>query len=243
MGWNPIKEAEKQARRAVSKIVNPAVDSAKRTVNQIGDQAKSGIRSVAQQAESGVKRVAHEAEGGLKQVGNEIENGVRTAGREVEQGLTEKLPELVEDALEDAMEAFAKSITSEGLRKVRSSLNSAHKKMTALREAKPGLVDAIDEVSFYVEFGPIKATYASFYSRSEGLSHVLSQPPDFKRSSIVGFFRATVPTSIDFGLSVQVVALVVGSKELGIGGGMGDIPGALAVELLDVILEAAGVPE
>ena len=47
-------------------------------------------------------------------------------------------------------------------------------------------MDAIDEVSFYVEFGPVKATYASFYSRSEGLSHVLSQPPDFKRSSIVG---------------------------------------------------------
>ena len=33
-------------------------------------------------------------------------------------------------------------------------------------------------------------------------------------------------------MSVQVVALVVGSKELGIGGGMGD-----TVELLDVILE------
>ena len=161
----------------------------------------------------------------------------------MEEVFVEKLPALVEEELQDAIEAFAKSLTSEGLRRVRSSLNSAHKKMTELRESKPGLVDAIDEVSFYVEFGPVKATYASFYSRSEGLSHVLSQPPDFKRSSIVGFFRATVPTSIDFGLSVQVVALVVGSKELGIGGGMGDIPGALAVELLDVILEAAGVPE
>ena len=115
MGWNPVKEAEKQARRAVSKIVNPAVDSAKRTVNQIGDQAKSGIRSVAQQAESGVKRVAHEAEGGLKQVGNEIENGVRTAGREVEQGITEKLPELVEDAIEEALKAAASGAVQRGL--------------------------------------------------------------------------------------------------------------------------------
>ena len=223
-------------------------------MNKLGDQLRSSIRNVAQSAEAGLKRVGHEiesgikgvgheVEGGLKTVGSEIEDGVRTANREVEEGLTEKLPELVEDAFEDAMEAFAKSITAEGLRKVRASLDSAHKKMTELREAKPGLVDAIDEVSFYVEFGPVKATYASFYSRSEGLSHVLSQPPDFKRSSIVEFFRATVPTSIDFGLSVQVVALVVGSKELGIGGGMGDIPGALAVELLDVILEAAGVPE
>ena len=252
--WNPKKEAEKAARRVVDKVVRPAADAAKRGLNSMGDQVRAGIRSVGHNVESslkrvgneiegGVKRVGDEVEAGIKQVGGEVEAGVRTAGREVEDGLTEKLPELVQEELQDAIEAFAKAITSEGLRKVRASLNSAHKKMTALRDSKPGLVDAIDEVSFYVEFGPVKATYASFYSRSEGLSHVLSQPPDFKRSSIVGFFRATVPTSIDFGLSVQVVALVVGSKELGIGGGMGDIPGALAVELLDVILEAAGVPE
>ena len=37
--------------------------------------------------------------------------------------------------------------------------------------------------------------------------------------------------------------MVVGSKELGIGGGFDEIGGALVVELLDAILEAAGVPE
>ena len=36
--WNPVKEAEKQAKRAVSKIVNPAVDACKRGMNQLGDQ-------------------------------------------------------------------------------------------------------------------------------------------------------------------------------------------------------------
>ena len=238
MGWNPIKEAEKAAKKAVNKIVNPAVDAGKRGVNQFADQAKSSIRKAGGEIEGGLKKVGHEAEDGIRSAGREVEEKANALQRELE-----SLPDKIEEELQDAIEAFAKSITAEGLRRVRSSLDSAHKKMTELRESKPDLVDAIDEVSFYVEFGPVTATYASFYSRSEGLSHVLSQPPDFKRSSIVEFFRATVPTSIDFGLSVQVVALVVGSKELGIGGGMGDIPGALAVELLDVILEAAGVPE
>ena len=104
MGWNPIKEAEKQAKRAVSKIVNPAIDAGKRSVNQIGDQVKSGVRSVGHEVESGVKRVAHEAE-----------DGIRTAGREVEEGLTEKLPDLIEDAIEDAMKAAASGAVQKGL--------------------------------------------------------------------------------------------------------------------------------
>ena len=78
-------------------------------------------------------------------------------------------PSLSQKELQDAIEdRFAKSITLAsplGLRRVQGRhLDSAHKKMTELRESKPGLVDAIDEVSFYVEFGPVKATYASFYS-------------------------------------------------------------------------------
>ena len=54
--WNPVREAEKQARRAVSKIVNPAVDACKRGMNKLGDQLRSSIRSTAQNAEAGLKR-------------------------------------------------------------------------------------------------------------------------------------------------------------------------------------------
>ena len=124
--WNPVKEAEKQAKRAVSKIVNPAIDAGKRGLNQFADQAKSRIRGVAQNAETGLKRVGHEAEGGLKSVAHEaegglrsveseIEDGVRTVGREVEEGITEKLPDLIEDAIEDAMKAAASGAVQKGL--------------------------------------------------------------------------------------------------------------------------------
>ena len=239
------RDTAREAENLAKKLANEAREEAMSVIDDIKNlekKAKKGLEDVANKAKNEVQSTANKAVGAVESAADKAKGEVEEQANIVKREM-EALPEKIEDELQDAFAAFAKSITAEGLRKVRSSLDSAHKKMTELREAKPDLVDAIDEVSFYVEFGPVKATYASFYSRSEGLSHVLSKPPDLKRSSIVEFFRATVPTSIDFGLSVQVVALVVGSKELGIGGGMGDIPGALAVELLDVILEAAGVPE
>ena len=124
--WNPVREAEKAAKRAVNKIVNPAVDACKRGMNKLGDQLRSGIRDTAQTAEAGLKRglreaeggiksVAHEAEGSLRRVEGEIEDGVRNVGREVEEGLTEKLPEMVEDAIEDALKAAASEAVQQGL--------------------------------------------------------------------------------------------------------------------------------
>ena len=116
MGWNPIKEAEKQAKRAVSKIVNPAVDAAKRGVNQFGRPGEVwASATLPKPLRGGLKRVGHEAEGGLRSVESEIEDGVRNVGREVEEGLTEKLPELIEDAIEDAMKAAASGAVQKGL--------------------------------------------------------------------------------------------------------------------------------
>ena len=111
MGWNPLKDAEKKAKRAIDKIINPAADSAKRAVNSVADGAKSGVRRIGQEAESTVKKVGHEVEDGVKHVGREAEDELRKAGREIEEGLTEKLPELVEDvAHEMAKEASKRSI-------------------------------------------------------------------------------------------------------------------------------------
>ena len=105
MGWNPLKEAEKAAKRAIDKVVTPAVDAAKRAVESVGKGVRDGVRKVGREVEGGVKRVGREVEGGVKKVGHEVEGGVRKAGHEIEEGITEKLPALAEEAVREVIQA------------------------------------------------------------------------------------------------------------------------------------------
>ena len=115
MGWNPVKEAQKQAKRAVDKVIKPAAEGAKRSVNQVGDGVKGGVRKVGQETENTVKRVGHEAEDAVKKVGREAEDELRGVGREIEEGLTEKLPEMIENVAEELAEEATKKAIKEAL--------------------------------------------------------------------------------------------------------------------------------
>lgn len=255
MGWNPIND--------IKKLYNKIKDAVEDGMNKIKRAAEDGFKRIKREAERGVEEIRGKGKwyiGKIEQVGKDAENTAKNALGDVEKiakgaiddvekaastvkDEVEKIPALAEDAVEQAFEAVVKGFTEEGLKTVQSVLSTTHKELTKLRDKKPDLVDAIDELGFYGEFGPITATYSGFYTRFEQLSDALSKPPALKRKQIIDFLRATGPTSINFGISVQVVALVVGSKELGVGGGLNDIPAALAWEILDIILEAAGVPE
>ena len=98
--------------------------------------------------------------------------------------------------------------------KVVSELGSEEADLPLWRkQALPGEA-AIDDVWFYVKsLSESRLPTPACTADPKSCQDVLSKPPDFKRSSIVGFFRATVLTSIDCGLSVQGVALVLGSQE------------------------------
>lgn len=104
MGWNPKKEAEKAARKVVDKVVKPAANAAKGELNRLGDEIRSSIRSR-----------GNEVRGMVEQVADEGENRIRAVGHEVESGLTEKLPELVEGAIEDLAELAAQESIGEAL--------------------------------------------------------------------------------------------------------------------------------
>ena len=124
-------------------------------------------------------------------------------------------PELVKDAFE----ALAAAVTKEGLKAVQSVVKTTHRELEKLESNKPDLVGAINNLGGQLEIGPITLSYANFYSRTELVAGVLdtyiNQPPEFRRGPIIDMVRALGPDSIDMGISVQVVALVVGSKELG----------------------------
>ena len=63
-----------------------------------------------------------------------------------------------------------------------------------------------------------------------------------RRQPVMGLVESLGPESVDLGISVNF-ALVIGSKELGVGGGLSELPMSLFLELGDAVLEELGVPE
>ena len=87
MGWNPVKEAEKKAKEAVNKVIKPAVREAEGAVWKARRAAYAKITETGRKIEDNLDKVEDQAEARLRKVGEEVEDG-----------LTEKLPDLVEDA-------------------------------------------------------------------------------------------------------------------------------------------------
>ena len=225
MGWNPVKEAEKKAKQAIDKIIKPATNAAKDAIWKLRKETWARIEEKGKQA--------------IKEIDEHV---IEKIEREVEE-----IPDKIEEKLEEAFDEFAEAIAKEGLKKTKHIVDTVHQEMSDLRKNKPELVSEIDNLGGYIEIGPLTLNYSEFYTRTESVSRVLdtyiNHPPEFRRKPILDMVKALGPTSVDAGISVQVMALVVGSKELGIGGGLGDIRLALFTEIGDVILEKMGVPE
>ena len=258
MGFpNPKKEAEKAIRKAIDKVLKPAIKAGESALNSVTKGGEAAIWKVRREAyakikevgaagEDAVKAVGKEAEKGVKTVERECEGNIRKVGKEIEDGLTEKLPEMIEDEAHKVLKELQQAVSKEALKTFRDVVKSAKAELDKLQASKPNLVDAINRFSVTFNPGPLTLVYADFYSRaddiSDSLDHYVNNPPVFTRTSFLGIIRAIAPTSIDLGISVNF-ALVVGSKELGIGGSLGDISTELFLELGDVLLEKLGVPE
>lgn len=261
---NPLDEAKK----AVEHVIKPARDAAKKVVDKAGEAALGAISKARKACWDKVvewtKRIEHagsdavkavgsaatEAEGKLGHIAHDAEDAIGKAARDAKgevEDAVDKLQDHASEAVSEAFDALARAVTEHGLSIVKDVVSTTHDKLTELSESKPGLVDAINDLGGQVEIGPLTLSYANFYTRTELVAGVLDQyinePPELRRGPIIDMVRALGPDSIDLGISVQVVALVVGSKELGVGGGLNDVSIDLFAELGDVILEAMGVPE
>ena len=108
MGWNPKKEAEKAARRVAEKIV-------KQILEPVGNKIKRDLNNLYGSIESKIKRRGREMEGLIDEAADKAEGRLRGLGGEIEDGLTEKLPELVEDAVEKLAQAASEQSIKEAL--------------------------------------------------------------------------------------------------------------------------------
>ena len=223
---------EQEVLQAVSsitdKIKKEVFDNVKKEVESLGESAKKGI-------EEEIGKIRKSAEEELKNTGNKIKKDLGD------------LPKLVEDAAKSVFEDLASIATKEGAKKICDMLSGAIDGMAKLEKSKPNLVDAINAAGFEIEIGPVTCSYTNFYNRHQELLTAIegfsNKKPSFRRSYFISMLRALGPDAVDLGISVQIIALVIASKELGIGGKLKEIQLELALELLDIVLKEIGIPE
>ena len=225
------KELEKEVLKTVSsitdKIKKEVFDKIKEEVESLGEEAKEGLTSEINKLK---RKATHE---------------INEAGKKIKDDLGD-LPKLIEDAAKSIFEDLAAIATKEGAKKICDLLSGAISGMESLEKSRPNLVDAINAAGFEFEIGPVTCSYAGFYSRSKSLLDAIedfsTKKPSFRRSYFIGMLRALGPDEVDLGISIQIIALVVASKELGIGGKLKSLQLELALELLDIVLKEIGVP-
>ena len=164
-----------------------------------------------------------------------IPDELKKAGMDIE-----KVQEWVHHECVTVLEAAAEEFAKRALREGSEAAKKLYDALTTLRNNRPDLVDAIDEVGFSVSLSAVTLNYDRFYSRAEGLCRVLNgliNTFEFRRSHIKTVVKNTGPTSIAFNINAEVF-----SSLLSIGAGT-QIPLALGVELLDLVLAEVGVPE
>ena len=237
-----IEKTAKDTGKAIEKTANQAVDG----IDDLVKEAEKSGMSVIDDIKNLANKAKNEVEGVAKKSIREVEGAANKAKKEVEQAgkeIEKRIPELAKEAIQE----LAKAITKEGLKRVRDLVRMADRDLGKLAKSKPDLVGAINNLSGTVELGPLTLKYSNFYNRTGNVASVLdtyiNHPPQLRRGPILKMVEALGPTFVDTGISVQVVALVVGSKELGVGGGLGRIELELFLELGDVILEKLGIPE
>ena len=249
--WNPMKDAKKAVesianggRDAINQVQG-AANSAKHGIEDTANSAKHGIEAAANDGRHGIEAAANSAKHGIEDTATAAKHDITDAAQKV-QDTAEKLPGMAAAAVQTAVEELVEAFSAAGLRRFRSTVKAAKRKLDALHSSKPELIGEIDQVGVYLQLGPLTLTWEEFYSRAEhvigSLDEFVSSPPGFHRRPVLDLIRGIGPTSIDAGISVQF-ALVVGSDELGVGGGLNGLRLALFLEVGDVVLEELGVPE
>ena len=177
MGWNPVKEAEKKAKEAVNKVIKPAVKGAEDAVWKARRAAYAKITETGRKIEDNLDKVEDQAEARLRKVGEEVEDG-----------LTEKLPDLVEDA--------ARAIAEEASeRSIKEALDNAADVIEMMAPTRFTLIFGI-ELALVVqgEVG-VSVTFPNPAAKLTEIRHWANDPPS-GRAQIIECIKDFGPESL-----------------------------------------------
>lgn len=136
------------------------------------------------------------------------------------------------------MQGAAGEVAGIAFRKSAEFARSFYNQMQGLRQSKPDLATAIDGVGIDISLSILTLHYEGFMGRAEGLCNLLDQQAQnfqFRRSTVRWILENTGPTGITIGISGELFTSAL-SAGIGI-----NAPLALAIELVDIALEHAGI--
>ena len=142
----------------------------------------SRLESTARDASKGVQEVGklwsavNGVRGDVKDAIDQIEklpDTIADKAEEVAKRVYKESTEGIEELVEDAIDAFASALAQKGIEEFRDLVNEAKVRARQLRESRPALVDEIDNLSIYLELGPVTMTWEGFYARAEQVSGIL----------------------------------------------------------------------
>ena len=217
---NPFKSLEKKIKRGIEKL---------------GNDVKKGVTDTG-------NKVKREAEAELRKIQSETKKATQVIEKEAK-----KLEGLAEKTIEAAIDELAKALSKEGLKKIHAGLVTAEKELSRLAEKRPDLVGEINNLGFELPIGPVTLTYSNFYDRVSSLIDAVEdltrQTITFRQSTLINVVKVLGPDETDLGIDVQLAALVVSSKTLGIGFKLKSIGVNLFTEIAAAIMDDMGVPK
>lgn len=151
-----------------------------------------------------------------------------------------EIEEWIRHSAVNTIHSIADAATETGLDTFADGLQASYDFLKDKEVRFPNLIDQINEVEVYVGLSVITLHYSGFYARAEGLCKLLKQQAQglkLTRNTIRWIIENTGPTKISCDVDVEFL-----TSAFGIRGGI-NAPMALAVEIVDVVLEKVGVPE
>ena len=215
-----------------------AIHDIQHGVQDAANSAQHAIQQAAHDAQGAIQKAGHDAEQNIRNVQHQMGEGLYNAKKDIEGGL-HKAGDAIKQELKDESLKLAGAAAKEAIQKGMKTVRKGKEKMDSFRETHPDLVSAIDQVSVSVGLSVVTMSFSDWYSRADELLTAMSPFADdfsLTRTSIKNFMLATAPSSVDFGISGELFSNVLSaSASL-------TVPGALAVELIDLLLEELGVP-
>lgn len=231
----PFEDAAHSLTDLGNEIKNKLEDFRKQAWKSIDDKQRASWGALGQKYYEGIHKIIDQSEKELKKIGPAFKSEI------------DKIENKAEQAVKDALQAIGEKGLQEVAKKGLEAVRVTKEKLNFLRDNKPHLISSIDKLGFDLEIGLITLSYSRFYHRAEILADALERqskkPTEFRRKPLLEFIEGVGPDSVNLGISINLAALVVSSKELGVGLKFKEAELDLFLELGDIILEKLGVPE
>ena len=250
------EDAAKKARDAEEKARREAEAKAEALAKQLEHEFMTSITDIKHLSETvqhdiqGVETKAiHDIQGEALTAKHDIEsagNAVKKTLDESGDGWKKIIDQTVSDAKAD-IEKIAKSETAElteeavhkGLKKADALIKKIDGMLDKFADSHPALVAHLNQIGDDINLGPLKLSYANFYSRAQEIGDALDKTMggDFHltQTFLDDLIRGLGPDSVTIDADVEFISTF--------GDDLKTIPLDVFIEIADIVFDAVGVPK